>query len=221
MTKRGQAVSFSSYRVAAGARLIVLAGGYFVFVKPQHAKSARSVATSLHTQRKLDDRARYTAHHPAQRAGASRRSLPTCAAMPDQLDIADVLLDLNAAARNSGVVLDRARSSRARCPDWRLPVRSRLRCAARRVRPPDGVPLRLKQLVDVREDNGAQALRDRPPFGVDSIQFARPATRRAAARRDARPPGVRLRERPRPRRDAVVLHDQHDNDDVVGQRERR
>lgn len=160
-----------SLLVAAGCVagvLIVLAGGYMAFVSPKHAKSAALHRDVADTQTKLTT-ALAAAHHPARGPESDAPDLFRLAkAMPDQLDIAGAILDLNAAARSTGVVLDGltpAVPADATNGYQSVPIQVMLHGRYGQFTNFLGA---LKRLVVVRD--GKVKARGRL-FGVDSVQF--------------------------------------------------
>src|SRR5262249_16121558 len=95
--------------VAAGCAigvLIVLVGGYMTLVSPKKAKVA-SLQKNIAASQKKVATALAASRHPARGQEDHAPDLVGLAkAMPDQVDIAGAILDLNATARATGVALD-------------------------------------------------------------------------------------------------------------------
>lgn len=95
--------------VAAGCAvgvLVVLVGGYMTLVSPKKSKVASLQKDVAATQTKVAT-ALAASRHPARRHQDHAPDLFRLAkAMPDQVDIAGAILDLNATARATGVALD-------------------------------------------------------------------------------------------------------------------
>jgi Tfp pilus assembly protein PilO len=158
--------------VAAGCAvgvLAVLVGGYMTLVSPKKAKAASLQQDIAATQTKLAS-ALAASRRPARRPQNHAPDLFRLSkAMPDQVDIAGAILDLNATARAAGVALDGV------TPSAPVPGTGSYQSV------PIDVTMHgrygqftnflraLKQLVIVR--HGAVAARGRL-FGVDSIAFA-------------------------------------------------
>ena len=159
--------------IAAGCALgvlVVLVGGYMMLVSPEKAKAASLHRDIAGAQTKLAT-ARAAARRPSRPTGGGAPDLFRLSkAMPDQVDIAGAILDLNATAQATGVVLDGLTPA--------APAPSSSGVAYQSV--PIQVMLHgrygqftnylraLKQLVVVR--HGKVNARGRL-FGVDSIQF--------------------------------------------------
>ena len=95
--------------IAAGCALgvlVVLVGGYMMLVSPKKANAASLHRDIAGAQTKLTT-ARAAARRPSRPArGGAPDLFRLSKAMPDQVDIAGAILDLNATARASGVALD-------------------------------------------------------------------------------------------------------------------
>jgi Tfp pilus assembly protein PilO len=95
--------------VAAGCAigvLVVLVGGYMTLVSPKKSKVASLQKDIAASQTKVAT-ALAAARHPARRQQNHAPDLFRLAkAMPDQVDIAGAILDLDATARAAGVALD-------------------------------------------------------------------------------------------------------------------
>jgi Tfp pilus assembly protein PilO len=158
--------------VAAGCAigvLVVLVGGYMTLVSPKKAKVASLQKHVAATQTKLAT-ALAASRHPSRHQQDHAPDLFRLArAMPDQVDIAGAILDLNATAQATGVTLDGITPSTpvAGTGDYQsvpidVAMHGRYSGFANFLRG-------LKQLVVVR--HGTVHAHGRL-FGVDSVQFA-------------------------------------------------
>jgi Tfp pilus assembly protein PilO len=149
--------------------LVVLVGGYMTLVSPKKARDAALQHDIAAEQNKLASAHAAARHRDRPDSNRASDLFRLSKAMPDQVDIAGAILDLNAVARASGVRLDGLTPS--------APVASSGSY--------ESVPIqvlmhgrygqftnflgRLKQLVGLR--HGDVDARGRL-FAVDSIQFA-------------------------------------------------
>lgn len=168
MTKQRKKTLLIGAACAAGV-LVVLVGGYMTLVSPKQSKAKSLRNEVADTQTKLSA-ALVAARHPNR---SSRSDAPDVfrlsKAMPDGVDIAGAILDLNTAARSTGVVLDGltpAAPAEATNGYQSVPIQVMLHGRYPQFTRFLGA---LKQLVVVRD--GRVKARGRL-FGVDSIQFA-------------------------------------------------
>lgn len=168
MTKERKKSLLIAASCVAGV-LIVLVGGYMAFVSPKHAKVAALRRDVADTQTKLTT-ALAAAHHPARGPETDAADLFRLSkAMPDRVDIAGAILDLNATASSTGVVLDGltpAAPAEATNGGQSVPIQVMLHGRYGQFTNFLGA---LKRLVVVRD--GKVKARGRL-FAVDSIQFA-------------------------------------------------
>ena len=157
--------------VAAGCIvgvLVVLVGGYMMLVSPKKAKASSIQKEIAATQTKLAT-ALAASRHPARRTRDQAPDLFRLSkAMPDQLDIAGAILDLNATARSTGVALDGVTPSAPVTATGYQSVSIDVLMHGRYAQFTNFLRA-LKQLVVVH--HGTVNARGRL-FGVDSIQFA-------------------------------------------------
>lgn len=149
--------------------LIVLVGGYMTLVSPKKAKASALSSEVADTQTKLTV-ALAAARHPSRSPKDDAADLFRLSkAMPERVDIAGAILDLNATASASGVVLDGMTPSApvAGTGGYQsVPIQVMLHGRYGQFTNFLGA---LKRLVVVR--GGKVNARGRL-FGVDSIQFA-------------------------------------------------
>lgn len=168
MTKQRKRTLLIGAACAAGV-LVVLVGGYMTLVSPKQSKAASLRSEVADTQSKLSA-ALAAAHHPNR---SSQSDAPDAfrlsKAMPDSVDIAGAILDLNTTARRTGIVLDGltpAQPAEATNGYQSVPIQVMLHGRYGQFTNFLGA---LKQLVVVRDGNVKARGR---LFGVDSIQFA-------------------------------------------------
>lgn len=155
--------------VCAAAFLLVVAGGYFLLVSPKASKASQLRQQVDAMQSKLSA-ALAAAHQPTTgSSGDAPEVFRLTKAMPDRVDIAGALLDLDATARATGVVLDGITPS-VPAPGTSgyesVPVQAVLHGRYGQFTTFLG---RLKTLVAVRD---GKVTANGRLFGVDSIQFA-------------------------------------------------
>ena len=149
--------------------LVASAGGYFLLIRPQHAKAASIDAQIAETNQSIDSARALTLQ---AKAGAKIRVADIfrlTKAMPDQTDMPDIILQLDQVAQDCGITFDQI------TPATTAVVLSRLRRDPDHGRVPGQLlragrlPLPPGNLVDVRH-GGLDA--NGRLFAIDTIDFA-------------------------------------------------
>jgi hypothetical protein len=167
MTKERKRMLLVAAACVAGV-LVVLVGGYMTLVSPKKAKASSLQEEIAATQTKVAT-ALAASRHPARRTQDHTPDLFRLSkAMPDQLDIAGAILDLNATARATGVALDGVTPATPVPATGYQSVPIDVLMHGRYAQFTNFLRA-LKQLVVLR--HGTVDARGRL-FGVDSIQFA-------------------------------------------------
>ena len=149
--------------------LVAAGGGYFVLIRPQHAKAASVQKQIVDTQDAIDSARALTLQ--AKKAAQIRVAdlFRLTKAMPDQTDMPDIVLELNKVAEDSGITFEQitpATTAVALSGYEAIPITVEFQGNFYEL---SDFLYRLRNLVDVR--HGALDANGRL-FAIDTISFA-------------------------------------------------
>ncbi len=149
--------------------LVVAAGGYFVLIRPQHSKASSLEKQMADTQDAIDSARALTLQ--AKKAAKIRVAdlFRLTKAMPDQTDMAGIVLELNKVAEDSGITFEQITPATTAVPlsgYMAIPITVEFQGNFYEL---SDFLYRLRNLVDVR--HGALDANGRL-FAIDTISFA-------------------------------------------------